>query len=212
MKCLSKKLLILLFVFFFQVSSVLAAVQLKVTALEEFRTEAPTEYINAQLRETGFLGKYTLPTDSVLHCSILQIVDPKRGKRNATFFVRPVSYTYKNRTYDITEEIYGKYSKTVLSKEELKNIPPSKVIQSAALLVGNYFIKGLSVGVSFVKGIVGNDEDNRIKSGIVKVYKDSPLSYISEGEQLDIQPGDNFYLIFKIEDDDEPNYTYTVEE
>ena len=212
MKCLKKKILVLLSVLCLSVSSALAAVQLKVTAEEEFQTDNPADYIDARLRETSFLGQYTLPINSVLHCRVMQIVDPKRGKRNATFFVQPVSYTYKDRTFEIKEEMYGKYSKKVLSTEELKKIPPSKVIQNTALMVGNYFIKGLSMGVSFVKGVVGNEEDNRIKSGVVKVYKDSPLSYFSEGEQLDIQPGDDFYLIFKIEEDSEPNYTYTMEE
>ena len=115
-----------------------------------------------------------------------------------------------NNTVKIKEDMYGKYSKTVLSKEELKKIPPAKVIKSAALMVGNYFVKGLSIGVSFVEGFAKNEKDNRFKSAVANAYEESPLSYVSEGEQLDIKVGDDFYLVFKTEEDEEePNYTYT---
>ena len=113
--------------------------------------------------------------------------------------MKPVSYTDGAEKVSIEEEMYGKYSKFVLSKEELKKIPPFKVMQNAALMVGNYFIK--------------DEKDNRFKSGVTNAYEESPLSYIGEGEQLDIKVGDDFYLVFKTEEDvEEPNYTYTPAE
>ena len=110
--------------------------------------------------------------------------------------------------------MYGKYSKFVLSKEEIKKIPPTTVIKKAALTVGDYFVKGLSICYSFVEGVVKNEkDDNRLKSGVKNAYEESPLSLISEGEQLDIKVGDDFYLVFKTkEDEEEPNYEYTTEE
>lgn len=59
--------------------------------------------------------------------------------------------------------MYGKYSKFVLSKEELKKIPPFKVMKNAALMVGNYFVKGLSIAYHFGEGFVKNEKDNRFK-------------------------------------------------
>lgn len=188
-----------------------AADNIKVVALEEFKTENPSKTFDVRVLEDSILGKYELSTNTLLHCEVIQTVDPKRGKRNATFYVKPVSYTNNNQTTKIKEDIYGKYSKTVLSKEELKKIPPAKVIKKTAVMVGNYFVKGLSVGVSFVEGVAKNNENNRLKSGVVNAYEESPLSYIGEGEQLDIKVGDDFYLVFKT-DEDEQNYTYTVEE
>ena len=118
--------------------------------------------------------------------------------------MRPVSYTTPdNDIVRIREEFYGKYSKHVLSKEELKEIEPGKVIKGAALTVGNYFVKGLSIGVSFVEGVVKNEKDNRLKSGVVNAYEASPLSYVEEGQQLDIKVGDDFYLVFKYDNDEE---------
>ena len=45
--------------------------------------------------------------------------------------------------------------------------------------------------------MIKNEDGNRIESGVKKVYKDSPLSYVEKGEELNIRPNDKFYLIFK---------------
>lgn len=209
-----KKLIILFFCILLQVSAAYAASQLHVVAIDEFKTDKPSKNLSVRVLEASDLGKYQIGTNAVLNCQVLGIVDPKRGKRNATFYVKPISFTTGSKTVSIKEEMYGKYSKFVLSKEELKKIPPFKVMKNAALMVGNYFVKGLSIAYSFGEGVVKNEKDNRLKSGVANAYEESPLSYIETGEQLDIKVGDDFYLVFKTEEDvEEPNYTYTsVEE
>ena len=208
-----KKIYFIFVIICLQMSSCFAATHLKVVAMDEFKTEAPAKEINVRVVEDATLGSYDLGVNSILHCKILTVVDPKRGKRNASFFVKPIFYTTGNTTCIIEEEMYGKYSKFVLSKEEIKKIPPTTVIKKAALTVGDYFVKGLSICYSFVEGFVKNDKDNRFKSGVSNAYEESPLSLISEGEQLDIKVGDDFYLVFKTkEDEEEPNYEYTTEE
>lgn len=205
-----KKLILIIVCVLLQVSASYAASQLHVIALEEFKTDKPSKNISVRVLEQTELGRYQIGTNALLNCQVLKIIDPKRGKRNATFFVKPISYTNGSETVAIEEEMYGKYSKFVLSKEELKKIPPFKVMKNAALMVGNYFVKGLSIAYSFGEGFVKNEKDNRFKSGVTNAYEESPLSYIGEGEQLDIKVGDDFYLVFKTEEDvEEPNYTYT---
>ena len=198
-----KKFIITLALMFFQISMCQAATQLKVVAIEEFKTTEPSETLDVKVLQSATLGNYDLGVNSILHCKVLQVVDPKRGKRNASFYVKPLSYTVNNTTCTIDEDFYGKYSKFVLSKEEIKEIPPGKVIKSAAMTVGNYFVKGLSTCVAFVQGVAKNEEHNRLKSGVVNAYEESPLSYISEGQQLDIKVGDDFYLVFKTKEDEE---------
>ena len=207
---MKNKILLIVLVLFLQISASYAATHLKVVSMDEFKTEAPKKEIDVRIVEDSKLGSYDLGVNSILHCEILAVVDPKRGKRNASFFVKPISYTTGNTTCMIEEEMYGKYSKFVLSKEEIKKIPPSTVIKKTALTVGDYFVKGLSICYSFVEGVVKNEKDNRFKSGVTNAYEESPLSLISEGEQLDIKVGDDFYLVFKTKEDyDEPNYEYT---
>ena len=206
-----KKLFILFSVIILHVSASFGAVQLKVSSQQEFRTDNPSEYIKVKVNKDTTLGKYELKQNDILKCKVLQVVDPKRGKRNAVFYVQPVCYSDYGKVTQINDEYYGKYSKTVLSKEEIKNLPKGKIVKGAALAVGSYFFKGLSTGVSFAQGVIQNEEDNRLKSGVVQAYKDSPLSYVEKGEQLDINIGDEFYLVFKLDndEDDEPNYSYT---
>lgn len=192
-----------------QISACFAADYLKVTAMEDFSTDSPKETFNVRLREDGTLGKYELPTNSILHCQVLQIVDPKRGKRNAVFFVKPLTYIQGDETLQIQEDMYGKYTTVVLSKEEIKKLPYWKMIKNGALMVGSYFVKGLSIGVAFVEGVAKNEQDNRLKSGVTNAYEESPISLVEKGEQLDIKTGDDFYFVFKTEEDvQEPNYTY----
>ncbi len=198
-----KKLFILVVGLILQMSSAYAAVQMKVIAINEFRTDKPSDNLDVRVVNETLLGEYTLGVNSVLHCKVLKIVDPKRGKRNASFYVQPMYFIDDDKTVYIKEEIYGKYSKFVLSKEELRDFPTFKFMKTAALTVGNYFIKGISIAYSFGEGVVKNEQDNRLKSGVVNAYEESPLSYIGEGEQLDIKVGDDFYLVFKMKDDDE---------
>ena len=154
-----------------QISACFAADYLKVTAMEDFSTDSPKETFNVRLREEGTLGKYELPTNSILHCQVLQIVDPKRGKRNAVFFVKPLTYTQGDETLQIQEDMYGKYTTVVLSKEEIKKLPYWKMVKNGALMVGSYFVKGLSIGVAFVEGVAKNEQDNRLKSGVTNAYE-----------------------------------------
>lgn len=198
-----KKFVLLIICFLIQISAAHAAVQMKVIAINEFRTDKPSDSLDVRVVNETLLGKYTLGVNSVLHCKVLKVIDPRRGKRNASFYVQPIYYIENDKTVNIEDEIYGKYSKFVLSKEELKNFPTFKFMKSAALTVGNYFIKGISIAYSFGEGVVKNEQDNRLKSGVVNAYEESPLSYIGEGEQLDIKVGDDFYLVFKMKDDDE---------
>lgn len=208
-----KKLVLTLICLFCQFSICYAANYLKVTAMEDFNTDSPKETFNVRIREDGTLGQYSLGVNSILHCQVLQIVDPKRGKRDASFFVKPLTFTENGQVKTIEEEMYGKYTTVVLSKEEIKKLPYGKMVKNGALLVGSYFVKGLSIGVSFVEGFAKNEKDNRFKSGVANAYEESPISLVEKGDELEIKTGDDFYFVFKTEEDvQEPNYTYTPAE
>ena len=209
----NKFLLLLLAFTIFMPASYSSAIQMKVSAINEFKTDAPSKTINVSVREDIMLGQYSIHAGDKLLCNVLEVTDPKRGKQNAGIYVQPVSYTSSGKTILINDEYIGKYSKTVLSKEEIMNMPKLGLVKKAAVTVGSFYIKGLSQGVSLAEGIVRNEDGNRLKSGVKQVYEDSPLSYVEKGSELDIMPGDDFYLVFKHEEPDEdekPNYSYTA--
>lgn len=171
--------------------------KIHVTAVEEFDTAHPAQKIDVKVLEQGTLGSYNLRTGDIIHCNVVKVTDPKRGKRSASFAVCPTSYSSEDNTTLIKDNFYGKYASKVISKEELKNIDKVKVGEKAVLTVGNHFVKGLTTGVTLAEGMIENKEGNRIESGVKKVYKNSALSYVEKGQELKITPGDTFYLIFK---------------
>ena len=210
-----KKYIILLTVLILAALQSEAAVQLKVSAVSKFDTSKPAKTIDVKIREDAQLGEYNLKAGDTMLCKVIDVSSPKRGKRNACFTVQPTEIVSNGQNIHIKEEFYGKYSKTVLSKEELKNMPKGQIVEKAAVTAGSFVIKGLGQGVSMAEGMIKNQEGNRIKSGVKQVYEDSPISYIEKGQDLNITTGDNFYFIFNINDEiveDKPNYTYTVPE
>ena len=197
-----KNVLILFICFVINVCVANAATQIKVVSIQDFSTLEPTETFHAKILEPTKLGGYSLDVNTVLHCQIFNIIEPKRGKRDASFYVIPTYYSTKDGALiRFEEEMYGKYAKHILSKEELKKIPSFKTLKKAGLAVGNLFVKGLSTGCAFVEGAWKNEKDNRLKSGVVNAYEESPLSLISEGDQLEIKVGDEFYFVFKTKED-----------
>ena len=197
-----KRVLILFIYFVINVCMADAATQVKVVSIQDFNTLEPTETFHAKILEPVNLGGYNLDVNTVLHCQIFNIIEPKRGKRDASFYVIPTYYsTESGMVKRFEEEMYGKYAKHVLSKEELKKIPSFKTLKKAGLAVGNLFVKGLSTGCAFVEGAWKNENDNRLKSGVVHAYEESPLSLIIEGDQLEIKVGDEFYFVFRTKND-----------
>ena len=82
-----------------------------------------------------------------------------------------------------------------------KPIDKGGLAKNAALGVGSFFVKGLSVGVAAVSGAVKNEEGNRVKSSAVSAYESSPLSLVEKGEDLNIEENMHFFLKFKEKSD-----------
>lgn len=195
---MKNKLLLSLLGLFLSVSIANAASDnVHVAMIGEFDTAHPSKKIDVRVVENATLGKYNLKAGDIIHCNIIEVTDPKIGKRAASFAVCPTSFTSDGQTTVISESYYGKYADKVISKEELKNVDPLKVGTKAAVSVGNHFVKGIAPAVSLAKGMVKNEEGNRIESGVKQVYKDSPLSYVEKGQELDLDSSKQFYLKFK---------------
>ncbi len=169
-----------------------AGVTVEVQALTPFSsTEPPAEMKVKAMDKVAFENGIAFEPGTVIDTKVIDVKLPKRGKRNATFTLRPVAYTL-NGVYKPIEdfEFTAKYkAKKPLDKGELA--------LSAASTVGGYFVKGLGQGISLAKGMVKNEQGNRLKSGVVQVYEDSPLAYIEKGEDLYIYENDIFYLRFR---------------
>lgn len=160
-----------------------------VTSLDEISTLNPPMSVSVELLEPLKLSSdLELSAGNKITGKLTNVVSPKRLKRNAKFSFEPVSYTDLNgEKHKLPSNIKASYTTTIDKKEIAKN---------TALGIGNYFVKGLSMGVAAIEGAVENEEGNRIKSSVVSVYESSPLSYVEKGQEICIKKGQSFYLKF----------------
>lgn len=171
-----------------------AATSVEVSAITPFNSLTPTQTIKVvTMKKVEFENGIVFEDGTVIEGDVIDLKQPKRAKLNASFKFQPTSYTYKGKTTKVLDpDFIAKYT-------EKKELNKGDLALSAATTVGGMFVKfpGLSQGVSMVKGMVKNPEGNRLKSGAVQVYKDSPLSYVEEGKDIVINKDDIFYLKFK---------------
>lgn len=202
-----KKILVL-FTFLFIAVMPVSAATIKVKALSDFTTENPSDTLTVQAvsdlnldNEILIFEGYTLKGD------IVDVVSPKRLKRDATF-----SFILKEYT-DLNGDIHKLNQENQIVKGKFTTkFNYLSVAKSAALSVGNYFVKGLSMGYAAIEGAIKNEEDNRLKSSAVSLYESTPISYVEKGQDIVIAKDQVFMLNFKLkdeEDEDEPNYEYT---
>ena len=202
-----KKIIVLLSFLIIGIMPV-SAETIKVEALSDFSTENPPETLTVKAvtdlnldDELLIFEGYTLKGD------IVDVVSPKRLKRDASFAFILTEYTdndgivYKVKRID-NKIVKGKFT----TKFDYKS-----VAKSAALSVGNYFVKGLSMGYAAIEGAVKNEEGGRLKSSAVSVYESTPLSYVEKGEDIVIAKNQVFILNFKLRDDEEQKEDVTIE-
>ncbi len=197
-----KKFIICLIICFLTTISANASTNIKVEATEHFSTANPSKEFDVKILEDVNVHEHALKAGSTLRCKVNKVVPPKRGKRNAYFYLCPYQYVDNWNIVTIQEEYIGKYTKNVISKNEIKNIDKGKAAKKVVSQVGGFFVKGFGQGISLAEGMIKNEEGNRLVSGVQQVYKDSPLSYVENGEEIEINPGDVFYLKFKSGDSD----------
>ena len=186
-----------------------AAKSVKVTALTEFNSLTPTDQMKVVVIEHAeFKNGIVFEDGTILKGEIFDVKQPKRAKLNASFKFRPTSYTYNGKTQKINDsEFIAKYA-------PYKELDKAGLATSAATTAGSmlFHIPLLSESVSLVKGMWKNQENNRLKSGVVQVYKDSPLSYIEEGKDVVITKDTLFVLKFKSSDEEDLDQPATTEE
>lgn len=201
-----KKFCWTIFLLLIMLSQPVLAKPIAVEALSDFTTENPPKEMSIKLLEDVAVDDtLTIKAETIVEGNVVDVTDPKRLKRNASFTFVPTSYKDERGQVVVIKNYYPAKYTTKINKGQLA--------KSAALGVGSFFVKGLSIGYSAVEGAIKNEKDNRFKSSVTEVYQDSPLSYVEKGEELVIEKGQLFFLNFRTKDDvpeeDKPNYEYT---
>ena len=179
-------LLILSFIFF---NSAVYAETIIVQSMSDISTFNPPKTATIKvLSDIQLDEQLTLNCGDIIMGYITDVIDPKVLKRSAKFSFKIFGILKGNKIVYIENDYIGKYT---------TKIDKAAIAKSAALGVGNFFVKGLSIGYHAVEGAIKNEEGNTLESSAVAVYKNSPFSYVEKGENITIKNGDIFYLKFK---------------
>ncbi len=186
-----------------------AAQKVKVSALTPFNSLNPPEKMKViTLERVEFNNGIVFENGTVIYGDITEVKQPKRAKLNASFKFKPTSYMYNGKTYTVNDPNFiAKYI-------EYKELNKLELATSTAATAGGiiFHIPLLSESVSFAKGVIKNQEDNRFKSGAKQVYKDSIFSYVEEGRDIDIKENTMFILKFKSSDIEDLDAETTCEQ
>lgn len=184
-----KKLLTISVFIFMLLTSCVQAKTFKVVALESFSTEYPQANFNVQVTQQEILGRdLVIEEGTIISGKVVKISKPKIGKRNAYFEFVPTVITYNGKSEKLN------HTKLRAKVVGYRPINPEKVVIYAAKKATNLIFMGASVGISFAEGATQAKDGERFKAGIIKAYKDSPLSFVETGSELDIDQGDVIIL------------------
>lgn len=184
-----RRLLYLFIILLFANSTAALAQTVMVQSLDNVSTVNPPKFLTVKL-----LSDVQLDENLVVKCGtiitgrIIDVEDPKRLKRDADFSFRPISIEDTEGNYTVISDYYvGEYT---------TKLEPVKVAKTAALSLGNCFVKGFSLGYNALESAIVDEENDRLKSTAIGLYKKSPVSYVEKGNDILINKGEIFYLKF----------------
>lgn len=166
-----------------------------VESLYNFSSKNPGRTFAAKMvEEYTFDDILTLEKNAIVRGKVLEVVGPKRAKRNAYFVFKPYTYTVPSKG-----GIVKRIGHTDIEAKAVGYVPFDKVqaAKSAGLTVAGFFVTGAAQIYHFGKGaITAQKGENRLVEGGKEVYENSPLTYIREGNELHINKGDVIALKF----------------
>ena len=131
---------------------------------------------------------------SMIRGIIMDIKQQKRGKRNAYIVFKPEYYTIPSeKKYKslVGEKIFAR------SEQYQGDINKAEIVSDVSLALAGLKIPYISEAVGFIKGFAKpNDENSRVVSGVKSAYDASFLSYVKEGNKLEIKKDTPIVLRF----------------
>ncbi len=184
-----KKILLLITLIIFFTAPANAKATL-VEAMTPYDSNNPTDTLIFRVVNANTIESYgIIYAGDIIEGIVIRAKDNSRLKQNATFSLKVTKIRQYNGNLQEPQNLFAKYT------TEWDKVETGK---TAALTVGNFFVKGISCGYRTVEGAVKNPEGNRFKSAGVALYNSTPLSYISKGKDILIHVGDNFLLNFEV--------------
>lgn len=164
----------------------------KAMSIEAFSTAYPAQTYSVELlTNEKFTNGIVLEAGTILTGNVIQIKKPRHFKRNGNFEFVVKSLTYKG----VTQEI--KHHSIVVQIVGYRAVDPVGLATYVGIRATNFLFMGASEGIAFAQGFADGEDESRYKSGFIRMYKESPLSWAEVGKDLDIHKGDLVKLKFK---------------
>lgn len=173
-------------------TSIVLAETIKVTSFEPISSREPFEtYQIKTMEKCKFKNGVVFDEGAVITGKTINVKSSRRGKRDAYIEFKPTQYESNGQTLNLHNE---KIKAKIVRHNPLDMGEATTFI---ALNVVECFLPGVFEVHSFMKGYQGADEGTKMKSGFVQMYKDSPLSFIEKGNEINTEPGDILLLKIK---------------
>ena len=138
------------------------------------------------LKDCKIIDELEIKEKAEITVEVKEYVEPKRGKKDGYLKIHVLSY----------EEFPNAHIHTDLSKRNIiGSLKPStpkdikEIVESAGVSLTGKLLKvpGFSQAFAAAKGLIKpNEGQSRIKSAGQNLYESTPLTYIEEGEDLEI--------------------------
>lgn len=161
-------------------------------------SQVPKEFSVSVVEEVLLDNGILLESNSIVQGIIINVENAKRAKRDANFLMMVTSYSIPSSGKIVRLK---PWQLVVKSQRYVPQNTFETIGNVSASAVG-FFIPGVSECYHFTTGatIKHTPEQSRLKSGIVNVYENSIFSYISEGKELNLKPGQLLYIKIYEED------------
>ena len=179
-----------------------SAKSVKMESMSNVNNESTSANICAKvLQDTELTKDITVKKDTIINGVIVEVIAPKRAKRNGYIIINPVSYTHNDKTISLT-------NKDIMAKVQYYTEPNyKKMAIETGVGVGASFVKGGKYIVKFSEGVIRPEEgESRLKSGFDSLYQNSAISYIGKGKDVDIKVGDK--LTYKFYNVNNPKWKF----
>ena len=191
--------LILVFTLFLTGNAVFAkTIKVLAQSASTFDPLKPPEVFYAKILEKAEAGEGKIVPKGTIRGNVVKVSTSKRGKRNGYLviqisgFKREGGLIYEKTRHDIRAKV-TKYKKTDLKELGI----------SGATSIAGLFVEHIAIPINFTRGVITPYENkSRLASGVQKAYEKSNLSYISKGEEIDLEKGDLVILTIKLKDKD----------
>ena len=163
---------------------------MKMEMVSQFHSDKPAKYVELKFQGDATIYNSIIYSGTIVNCEVIDVSEPKRLKRNASFTCIPKTYTYYNSEPEAFKtKIKIKYIRILDSK-----IIAMNAATSVASFAASKFVPGLGLGINAVEGAIEAEDGERLKSAATNLYEHTPFSYIRKGYYETINIGDTILV------------------